>query len=111
MNRYASVTALALALLSAPVRADTAPPARPASSAPVTPPKLIVVISVDQFSADLFGEYRTSFTGGLARYRAHRIGVLRGDAHATTTGRNRHDERECSGVLHEAPRLARRSSI
>ena len=31
------------------------------------PPKLLVVISVDQFSADLFDEYRPSFTGGLAR--------------------------------------------
>ena len=30
-------------------------------------PKLVVVISVDQFSADLFDEYRASFTGGLAR--------------------------------------------
>ncbi|MFL6830756.1 MAG: alkaline phosphatase family protein [Sphingomicrobium sp.] len=31
------------------------------------PPKLLVVISVDQFSADLFDEYRPQFTGGLAR--------------------------------------------
>src|SRR5437762_2455044 len=31
------------------------------------PPKLLVVISVDQFSADLFDEYRAQFTGGLAR--------------------------------------------
>ena len=30
-------------------------------------PKLVVVISVDQFSADLFDEYRPHFTGGLAR--------------------------------------------
>jgi predicted AlkP superfamily pyrophosphatase or phosphodiesterase len=30
-------------------------------------PRLIVVISVDQFSADLFDEYRPHFTGGLAR--------------------------------------------
>jgi predicted AlkP superfamily pyrophosphatase or phosphodiesterase len=32
-----------------------------------TPPKLLVVISVDQFSANLFDEYRPQFTGGLAR--------------------------------------------
>ena len=32
-----------------------------------SPPKLVVVISVDQFSADLFAEYRTVFTGGFAR--------------------------------------------
>jgi predicted AlkP superfamily pyrophosphatase or phosphodiesterase len=31
------------------------------------PPKLLVVISVDQFSADLFAEYRAHFTGGLKR--------------------------------------------
>src|SRR5256885_4914529 len=31
------------------------------------PPKLLVVISVDQFSADLFDEYRPQFAGGLAR--------------------------------------------
>jgi hypothetical protein len=35
-----------------------------------TPPKLIVAISVDQFSADLFDEYRASLTGGLARLAA-----------------------------------------
>jgi len=31
------------------------------------PPKLIVAISVDQLSANLFSEYRSSFTGGLKR--------------------------------------------
>jgi phosphonoacetate hydrolase len=31
------------------------------------PPRLIVAISVDQFSADLFTEYRPYFRGGLAR--------------------------------------------
>ena len=31
------------------------------------PPKLIVVISVDQFGASLFDEYRPQFTAGLAR--------------------------------------------
>lgn len=30
-------------------------------------PKLIVAISIDQFSADLFAEYRNHFTGGFAR--------------------------------------------
>jgi predicted AlkP superfamily pyrophosphatase or phosphodiesterase len=34
---------------------------------PLKPPKLLVVISVDQFSADLFDEYRPRFTEGLAR--------------------------------------------
>ena len=32
-----------------------------------TPPKLLVVISVDQFSANLFDEYRPQFAAGMAR--------------------------------------------
>ena len=35
-------------------------------SQPAHPPKLLVVISVDQFSADLFDEYRPQFSGGFA---------------------------------------------
>jgi predicted AlkP superfamily pyrophosphatase or phosphodiesterase len=40
-----------------------------ATAAPTPPaqPKLIVAISVDQFSAELFQRYRASFTGGLKR--------------------------------------------
>jgi predicted AlkP superfamily pyrophosphatase or phosphodiesterase len=38
-----------------------------AAAQPSRPPKLIVAISVDQFSADLFDEYRPRFAGGLAR--------------------------------------------
>src|SRR5438874_13019392 len=34
---------------------------------PQTPPKLLVAISIDQFSANLFDEYRPQFTAGLAR--------------------------------------------
>ncbi|HET9426899.1 MAG TPA: alkaline phosphatase family protein [Allosphingosinicella sp.] len=34
---------------------------------PANAPKLIVAISVDQFSSDLFAQYRQHFTGGLAR--------------------------------------------
>ena len=41
--------------------------AAPASAQPANPPKLIVAISVDQLSADLFDQYRPHFTGGLAR--------------------------------------------
>ncbi len=37
------------------------------SVAPTARPKLVVVISVDQFSADLFAEYRGLYTGGLRR--------------------------------------------
>src|SRR5438132_6555388 len=46
---------------AAALTATVAPAQSPA------PPKLLVVISVDQFSANLFDEYRPQFTGGLAR--------------------------------------------
>ena len=39
----------------------------PQLAQPARPPKLVVAISIDQFSADLFDEYRPRFTGGLAR--------------------------------------------
>jgi predicted AlkP superfamily pyrophosphatase or phosphodiesterase len=38
-----------------------------AAQAPQGPPRLIVAISVDQFSADLFQQYRQHFDGGLQR--------------------------------------------
>ncbi|WP_347717630.1 alkaline phosphatase family protein [Sphingomonas sp.] len=38
-----------------------------ATPAFAAPPKLVIAISVDQFSSDLFDEYRPAFTGGLAR--------------------------------------------
>jgi len=37
------------------------------TAAAPAPPKLLVVISVDQFSANLFDEYRPHFTQGMAR--------------------------------------------
>ena len=38
-----------------------------AAAAPAERPKLIVAISVDQFSADLFAEYRQTYVAGLKR--------------------------------------------
>lgn len=49
------------------VLAQNPPAPPPRATAPATPPKLIIMIAVDQFSADLFAEYRGHFTGGLAR--------------------------------------------
>ena len=54
------VLSAALASAAAQSPAQTRPPA-------TGTPKLLVVISVDQLSADLFDEYRPHFTGGLAR--------------------------------------------
>jgi predicted AlkP superfamily pyrophosphatase or phosphodiesterase len=47
---------LALPLAAAAAQAEDRPP-----------PRLVVAISVDQFSADLFAQYRQHFTGGLRR--------------------------------------------
>jgi len=52
-------------LLIAAAAALIAAPA--VSAAPPPPPRLIVAISVDQFSADLFDEYGPQFTAGFAR--------------------------------------------
>src|SRR4051812_16331454 len=41
--------------------------AAPALAQDRPPPHLVVAISVDQFSADLFAQYRQHFTGGLRR--------------------------------------------
>lgn len=55
--RFAAL--LALLLGTAPLAAET--PARPPA------PKLLIILSVDQFSAKLFTDYRSHFTGGLRR--------------------------------------------
>jgi Type I phosphodiesterase / nucleotide pyrophosphatase len=48
------------------------------------PPRLIVAISVDQFSADLFAEYRRHFTGGLARLSGGAVFPAGFQSHAAT---------------------------
>lgn len=63
--RLTRLLPLFVALLAPPVCAhDKVAPAR-ATQAPA--PTLIVVISVDQFSADLFAQYRNHFSGGFKR--------------------------------------------
>lgn len=44
-----------------------APPVAPSPLPSAQKPKLIIAISMDQFSGDLFNEYRQHFTGGLRR--------------------------------------------
>jgi len=53
-------------------------------AAATAPPKLVVVISVDQFSADLFAEYRTVFTGGFARLLTGAVFPSGYQSHAAT---------------------------
>ncbi|OYY70908.1 alkaline phosphatase family protein [Sphingomonas sp. 28-63-12] len=90
MKRVATLFAGALALVTtnataqdsaAPVSAAAAP-ATPAAKAPA--PKLIVTISVDQFSADLFAEYRNHFTGGFKRLLGGAVFPSGYQSHAAT---------------------------
>src|SRR3546814_17735707 len=66
-----SLVSMAALVLGAAAAPGVAQDSTPATAAPAptmaTAPKLLVVISVDQFSADLFAEYRNRFTGGFAR--------------------------------------------
>jgi phosphonoacetate hydrolase len=57
---------LCFATAGAGLAQDSAPPVAKVTAA-TPPPRLIIAISVDQFSADLFAEYRSHYTGGLAR--------------------------------------------
>jgi len=50
----------------------------------VQPPRLLIVISVDQLSGDLFDEYRPHFTGGLARLARGTVYRNGYQAHAAT---------------------------
>jgi predicted AlkP superfamily pyrophosphatase or phosphodiesterase len=58
--------------------------ATPVPAQPSTPPKLLVVISVDQFSADLWDAYRPQFTGGFARFGAGTVFRNGYQSHAAT---------------------------
>ncbi|MET0179158.1 MAG: alkaline phosphatase family protein [Novosphingobium sp.] len=48
------------------------------------PPRLVVALVVDQFSADLFAEYRGRFTGGLARLAQGAVFAAGYQSHAAT---------------------------
>ncbi len=52
---------------------------------PSNPPRLILAISVDQFSADLFTQYRSHFTGGLRRLSYGAVFPSGYQSHAGTT--------------------------
>jgi predicted AlkP superfamily pyrophosphatase or phosphodiesterase len=68
------IAAGAALLLGTSAYAQTAQPA----------PKLIVAISVDQLSADLFAEYRAKFTGGLKRLSSGVVFPSGFQSHAAT---------------------------
>ncbi len=55
-----------------------------AQPAPPPKPKLIVAISVDQFSSDVYNEYRTQYMGGLKRLSSGIVFPAGHQSHAAT---------------------------
>ena len=79
----ALATALCLVAAGTGLAQNSAPPAQKVTAA--TPaPKLVVMIAVDQFSADLFAEYRGHFTSGLARLASGVVFASGYQAHGAT---------------------------
>ena len=74
---FRKVVATLLLASAAPAIAQEAAPA-------ATPPRLIVAISVDQFSADLFSEYRPYYSGGLKRLSQGAVFPRGYQSHAAT---------------------------
>jgi predicted AlkP superfamily pyrophosphatase or phosphodiesterase len=85
---FASLALATALLLSGTTQAKE--PGRAAGATPAAarnaagPPKLIVAISVDQFSADLFARYRRYFTAGLARLQQGAVFPSGFQSHAAT---------------------------
>lgn len=73
-------------ILAATLMLAAAPAAFAAQAAPprAAAPKLLVVISVDQFSADLYAQYRARFTGGFARLAQGAVYPSAYQSHAAT---------------------------
>ena len=55
-----------------------------AATAEQAPPRLVLAISVDQFSGDLFAQYRSHFTGGFTRLMAGAVFPQGYQSHAAT---------------------------
>lgn len=70
----------AAALLAVPCAAS----AKEAAPPPAAPPRLVVAISVDQLSADIFAQYRQFFTGGFARLQQGAVFPSAYQSHAAT---------------------------
>ncbi len=77
---FKKVVAALILTASAPLFAQQA--AEPAAATPA--PRLIVAIAVDQFSADLFNEYRPYYTGGLKRLMQGAVFPRGYQSHAAT---------------------------
>jgi predicted AlkP superfamily pyrophosphatase or phosphodiesterase len=82
LSRFAAVL-LATALPMIPASAQETPPAV-SQQVPANAPRLIVAISIDQFSADIFAQYRQHFTGGFARLTQGAVFPAGFQSHAAT---------------------------
>ena len=83
LKRVAAALLIATAI-PAMAQAPASPPASAPAKAAQQPPKLIVAISVDQFSADLFSEYRQYYSGGLKRLTEGAVFPRGYQSHAAT---------------------------
>jgi len=80
------LTPIAAAMLAALPSCSAAEPApaAPAGASAAAPPRLVVAIAVDQFSADLFAQYRQHYTGGMARLTSGAVFPSAYQSHAAT---------------------------
>lgn len=86
MRRSLASLAITLAFAlcgTASAKPASKPAPKPAAVSP-TAPKLVLAISVDQFSADLLAQYRRFFTAGLARLQQGAVFASGFQAHAAT---------------------------
>lgn len=84
LKRVAAALLIATAMPAVAQDPAPAPAPTPAPAAPAGRPKLIVAISIDQFSADLFSEYRQYYTGGLKRLTQGAVFPRGYQSHAAT---------------------------
>ncbi len=86
MSRFAAplLAALLLALAACTSGNGEKPRSAAVLPAPVGPPRLIVAIAVDQFSADLFAQYRQHYSAGLARMTTGAVFPSGYQSHAAT---------------------------
>ena len=86
MRRLAAPLVFLTAIALAGCAASSAKPALSSASgpAPTGAPKLVVAVSVDQLSADLFAQYRQHYSAGLARLLTGAVFPSGYQSHAAT---------------------------
>ncbi len=83
-RRVLATVAMAAALCTPALLNAQGPAPAPAVAPAATPPKLIVAISVDQFSGDLFNEYRQHYVAGMKRMTEGAVFPRGYQSHAAT---------------------------